>query len=206
MQQDLLRQAGGDESLIAEMRSNVRNNSLLYQMASEELRRDSNRTTDVEENGVGAKRMREELTDMAEISKVAAKNMKSALDDSHKALDVTQKLTLELEKQAQMRSKERKEIVEIEQTRMATEQKLITIEQTRMAMQAQRQADELKFVDAVYTKKIHYERQLKEITAPQAPVMAAVPAAIETKPGVILSDATDEQSPNPININIRLGV
>ena len=148
LEQDLLRQAGGDESLIAEMRSNARKNGMLYQMASEELQRDSAGQAEV-----GEKRSREELTDMLGMSQEIVKNTKIALDNKNAALEAVKQETIEVEKQTTMRSKE----LETKVTLQSKERNEI------LQFEAKRQANELKHIDSVYTKKIQYERELKLI-------------------------------------------
>ena len=155
LEQDLLRQAGGDESLIAEMRSNARKNGMLYQMASEELQRDSAGQAEV-----GEKRSREELTDMLGMSQEIVKNTKIALDNKNAALEAVKKETIEVEKQTTMRSKE----LELRVSLKSKEQNdAVEFDQKRMGMDEKRRADELKHIDSVYTKKIQYERELKLI-------------------------------------------
>jgi len=167
-QQDLLRQAGGDESLISEMRSNVRSNSLIYQMASEELRRygDAQSFAVEEDGGVGSKRLREDLPDMVEASHVLVKNMKSATLLKQEYIEKMQEETLQIEKQtyhierqARVRTKE-------------LEDKLTLNSKEREAVldfEKKRQDGEAQHLDTIYTKKLHYELQLKKLTSNKSP-------------------------------------
>ena len=160
-QQDLLRQAGGDESLISEMRSNVRSNSLIYQMASEELRRsdDAQRCAVEEDGGVGSKRLREDLPDMVEASHVLVKNMKSATLLKQEYLEKMQEETYHIERQARVRTKE-------------LEDKLTLNSKEREAVldfEKKRQDGEAQHLDTIYTKKLHYDLQLKKLTSNKSP-------------------------------------
>ena len=130
---------------------------MLYQMANEELQQNDSMNINNHDDGndyddeveVGSKkRMREELTDMLEMSHELVKNMKFATAYKNDAVILSQKETLELEKQVVLRGKERDAILEFE---------------------AKRQSEELKYIDSLYTKKIQYERELKQITAPPPP-------------------------------------
>ena len=144
------------------MRSSARNNSLLYQMASEELRRggDAQSFAIEEEGGVGSKRLREDLPDMVEASHVLVKNMKSATLLKQEYIEKMQEETLQIEKQtyhverqASVRTKE-------------LEDKLTLNSKEREAVldfEKKRQDGEARHLDTIYTKKLHYELQLKKL-------------------------------------------
>ena len=185
--QDLLRVAGGDESLIVEMRSSVAKKTMMYQMANEELARDNNKrkTSELveEEDMIGYKRLKEMVSESREL----LANIKDSTVWMRDRVELTRVESSELEKQIMMRSKERSEILEFEEKRRLKEFEKVQAEMDRSMkhkddedrLEEKRCERELEFHKKLHDSKLTFERELQQIR--NAPKVAAVPAVAEPK-------------------------
>ena len=188
-EQDLLRVAGGDEGLIAEMRSSVARNSVMYQMANEELARDNNKRKTDEIDAVVDETRYKRLKEMVSDSRELLENMRESIDLMRERLELKRGESTEEEKQIMMRSKERSEILVFEDTRHLKEMKKledgIKLENERRLKQKEerdneakseekRREQELEFHKKLNESKLMFEKELLQIRN-ACPV--AVPAA-----------------------------
>jgi len=158
--QDLLRVAGGDEGLIAEMRSSVARNSVMYQMANEELARDNNKRKTDEIDTVVDETRYKRLKEMVSDSRELLENMRESIDLMRERLELKRGESTEEEKQIMMRSKERSEI--------------LVFEDTRHLKEKEHREQELEFHKKLNESKLMFEKELLQIRN-ACPV--AVPAA-----------------------------
>ena len=167
--QDLLRVAGGDEGLIAEMRSSVARNSVMYQMANEELARDNNKRKTDEIDAVVDETRYKRLKEMVSDSRELLENMRESIDLMRERLELKRGESTEEEKQIMMRSKERSEI--------------LVFEDTRHLKEKEHREQELEFHKKLNESKLMFEKELLQIRN-ACPVDVPAAAVDPNKPKV----------------------